>query len=375
MISFLRWWLAGSLLAITLLSAVPVGAPPGSSAASAWKRLVYGGASPILGAGWGGAPIPSYSFDYPPDWTPHTWPDTLAGFGQIDLWSSSGANISLVLLPLRLHGPKLVDLLTHDAAAMSQPAQDQLTLPLGRAMRLSGRATDAGGRVLEFLYLQRGPIVYRWFFAGPAGSPARGLLTTIAASLHIPATGRQTNTTTPPPPATGICCHCPARGTGWGTVLTRLDGIAVYSNAGNVDNGCSVQYGIAYQCVELVQRYFALRWGYAPIWAGVAAAGDMRGHHPDGIQFIANGGLPGPREGDALLFYGGAFGHVALVERVDRRNGVLDLVEENWSPTGAASLPIFADNTVAIRDSAFGSYSVAGWLHSPRNSVPAVSGR
>jgi hypothetical protein len=152
-------------------------------------------------------------------------------------------------------------------------------------------------------------------------------------------------------------------------VLTSVDGIPVYSNAGDINNGCVGKSGILYQCVELVQRYYTQRWGYPPIWAGVGGAADMTKHHPDGIEFIPNGGSPSPREGDAVLFYGGAFGHVALVRKVDRRKGLLDIVEENWSPTGDAQLEIFSDNTIAIRDSAVGSYTAAGWLHSPLNGA------
>jgi hypothetical protein len=158
-------------------------------------------------------------------------------------------------------------------------------------------------------------------------------------------------------------------GAGWGTVLTYVDGIPVYWNAGDIDNGCDVMYGIAYQCVELVQRYFALRWGYPAIWRGVGGAADMRTHHPGDIQFIPNGGSPGPREGDALLFYGGAFGHIAIIQRVDRHAGQIDIAEENWSPSGQASLSIYPDNSISIRDSNAGSYTIAGWLHSPLNQA------
>jgi surface antigen len=97
----------------------------------------------------------------------------------------------------------------------------------------------------------------------------------------------------------------------------------------------------------------------------------MRWIHPPDIAFIPNGGAPGPREGDALLFYGGGVGHVALVSRVDQAGGQITVVEENWSPTGEAILPLYGDNVIGIRDSAYGSYTVAGWLHSPRNGAAA----
>lgn len=67
-------------------------------------------------------------------------------------------------------------------------------------------------------------------------------------------------------------------------LLTRLDGVAVYSNGGDLDNGCLGTYGVPYQCVELVQRYFARRWGYPPVWRGVGGAADMRWSHTHQVK-------------------------------------------------------------------------------------------
>jgi hypothetical protein len=358
-------FLVAACLTLMLLSAGLADAQPHvGAAASNWQQITYRGAAV--------AHIPSYSLAYPPGWTARRWPDTLAGYGRVDVRSPTGMSIDLILLPLRPHGPALADLIAHDASFLSRPTRDRVTLPPGSAVRVSGSPTGTG-MTDQFLYLKRGRIVYRFFSARPLGSAERDALMQVTASLHVPAApSRPTGPPqAPPQPPVETCCHCPAWGTGWGTVLTRLDGVAVYWNAGNSDNGCDGTYGILYQCVELAQRYFALRWGYPAIWSGVAAAADMRTHHPDGIQFIPNGGSPGPLEGDALLFYGGAFGHVALVRRVDRQMGEIDVVEENWSATGEASLPIYADNTIAIRDSTYGSYTVAGWLHSTRNVANA----
>ncbi len=369
---FLGRPVAAACLAVTLIGAAAAGTPRGGAAAPGWPRFTYRGAAVTRAAGQPPTRIPSYSLAYPPRWTAQRWPDTLAGYGQLALWSPAGGTIDLVLLPLRLHGPTLADLIAHDASFLSGATRDRVALPLGRAVRLSG-TTRGGGMASQILYLQRHRVVYRFFSAQPLGSAERDVLMQVAASLHVPAPpGERAGTPTalPPPPA-AACCHCPAWGAGWGTVLTRLDGVPVYWNAGDVDNGCDGTYGTLYQCVELVQRYFNVRWGYPAIWSGVSAAADMRTHHPDGIEFIPNGGLPGPREGDALLFYGGPFGHVALVQRVDRHTRQIDVVEENWSSTGMAQLPIYADNTIAIRDSAYGSYTVAGWLHSPLNVAAA----
>jgi CHAP domain len=367
-------WLAALCIALTLPATDGLVVSHRVAAATAWQRLSYGGATISNSAGRPVTHIAGYSLSYPPGWPARFWPDTLAGYGQLSMWSPAGGTIDLVLLPLRPHGPRLADLIAHDAALLSQAARDQVSVPLGRAVRISG--TPAGtGWASQFLYLQYHGVIYRFFITLPMGSAGSDILLRVARSLHVPpAPG--TPAGIPPSSATtqpgSACCHCPAWGTGWGAALRYLDHIPIYSNAGNVDNGCNGTYGILYQCVELVQRYFALRWGYPSIWSGVEAAADMRNHHPAGIEFIPNGGSPGPREGDALLFYGGSFGHVAMVQSVDRHTGLITVAEENWSATGEASLPIYGDNTIAIRDSAYGSYTVAGWLHSPRNAAPAT---
>lgn len=330
---------------------------------SDWRRASYGGAR--------GA-APSYSLAYPPGWGAHLWPDTLAAYGQLDLYAPSGATIDVAILPLRPRGPTPAALMAHDAASLLSARQDRVTLPMGPALRLSGVPLPASaGMSGQILYLRRGALLYRIYSSQPAWMAGRATLLQVAATLRIPSSIPGPSHVPPPPPSPETCCHCPAWGGSWGIVLTRLDGVPVYSNAGNVDNGCVGTYGILYQCVELVQRYFALRWGYPDIWRGVGAASDMRWNRPDDVQFIANGGSPGPREGDALVFYGGAVGHVALVQSVDRQTGLLTVAEENWSPTGTASLSIYPDNTIGIRNSAYGSYFIAGWLHSPRNVAPA----
>jgi hypothetical protein len=379
---------AAVCLALTLLGSAQSGATrtrviPGALAA---RRPASLGVTAPLAPGWayftykgaavpgGAARIPSYSLAYPPGWSAHLWPDTLAGYGQLDLRSPSGTTVDVTLIPLRPRGPAPADLVANDASYISQATRSSVVLPLGAATRLSGTLTPvSSGRSGQILYLRQGAIMYRLFSSRQIGLSARDMLIQIASTLRIPALAASPSgspTPTPPapqPPPTGGCCHCPVWGSGWGIILTRLDGVPVYWNAGDVDNGCDGTYGILYQCVELAQRYFAQRWGYPPTWAGVGAAADMPANHPGDIQFIPNGGSSGPREGDALIFFGGGFGHVAVVSGVDRRTGQITLVEENWSPTGAAALPIYADNTIGIRDSAYGSYTVAGWLHTPKN--------
>ncbi len=362
-------------LACALLGAVWPPPAFGTAGTADWPTSRYTGATRSSTGGVVRRPVPSYSISYPPGWTARSWPDTLATYGQLSLWSPAGGIVDVVVIPLNPHGPTLGDLIAQDATFLSHATREDVVLPLGRATMLSG-APKAAGFAEEVLYMQHKGLAYRFNAIVPSGSGQTSLPLQIASSMHVPAAppkGPMSATPTPSPhPAAEGCCHCPAWGAGWGRVLTKLDGVPVYSNAGDINNGCGSTYGISYQCVELVQRYFSIRWGYATIWQGVGAAVDMRLHHPRGIVFTPNGGSVGPRTGDAIVFYGGSFGHVALVAGVDRRARRLDIVEENWSETGTASLTMYADGTLGIRDSTLGSYVVAGWLHSMQNAGSAL---
>ncbi len=357
---WLTWALAAALL--------PLHA--GAATSAAWLTTAYEGSAAGSVQGTRRPAVPSYSLSYPPEWALQRWPDTLATFGQLSLWSPSGSVVDLVIVPLRPGGPTLHDVIDHDAAFLHGTTREPVALPLGRGTRLTGVPASAG-MVETVLYVRHMGFVYRINADTTAGGLPDRTLDVLAAGIHVPANAAVSPARPPSHlPPTGSCCHCPAWGYGWGRVLTSLDGVQVYSNAGDVDNGCTSTYGISYQCVELVQRYFSIRWGYPAIWQGVAAAADMRTHHPAGVIFVPNGGSPAPRRGDSVLFYGGGFGHVALVSAVDRKAGIVRLVEENWSPTGTASLTVYPDGTAGIRDSAFGSYIVAGWLHSVKNRAP-----
>jgi len=350
-------------------------AVPRTPAVRGWQLFIYGGVS--VPSGIGRAPAPSgYSLAYPPAWSSKLWPDSLATYGQLDLQSPGGTGISLVLLPLRPHGPTLSAIIARDKAVLSNTRQDSVPLPLGPALRIAGRHKPAtSGLMTQILYLERRQVVYRLFATRPMGATGPNLLLQIAATLRLTDNHGPSSPSRPPVPQPGAetCCHCPAWGAGWGVPLTSLDGVTAYGNGGTTDNGCNGTYGIMYQCVELVQRYFARRWGYPSIWSDVEAAVDMRTHHPEGITFIPNGGAAAPQAGDALLFNGGTYGHVAVVKIVDRHAGRITFIEENWTRAGEARLPLYTDNTVGLRDSVTTSYAVAGWLHSERNVAAAPS--
>ena len=160
---------------------------------------------------------------------------------------------------------------------------------------------------------------------------------------------------------------------GWspfGTVLVSGStwfeggGVDVYSNG---LSGCAFNCtrmtaaGIAYQCVELINR-FVLARGWSPRIYGNArdifanASGANFDKHPlgDGAR---------PAAGDILVWHGGwgGYGHVAIVDWVSGdRVGIL---EQNASPTGRGVVTISSNYS-------YGSLAYTGFLHAKANGRP-----
>lgn len=141
-------------------------------------------------------------------------------------------------------------------------------------------------------------------------------------------------------------------------------GVNVYSNGspGN-DNG-------TYQCVELFERFInaegwyhgiagAGSWGAWQLFDNVPSSAFDK--HPNGSGYI-------PVPGDAVIFSGLTYGHVAIVDSVG--SGYVDLIEQNASPSGR--------NAIRISGSTLGNdgpyLSVIGVLHAKANSSPPASG-
>src|SRR5205085_1048881 len=105
-----------------------------------------------------------------------------------------------------------------------------------------------------------------------------------------------------------------ARPVSWGTVLVRgiewagpaaaLGDLNVYSN-GTGSQDRSAPYGLAYECVELAQRWAAVRFGEQPIWP-VAYAYQMWDVAPRlrvPFQQLPNGGAVAPQFGDIIVYW------------------------------------------------------------------------
>lgn len=161
----------------------------------------------------------------------------------------------------------------------------------------------------------------------------------------------------------------------FGTVLVRGrdwlggNGVDVKSN-GLI--GCyaecniSTGYGIAYQCVELVQRLIVTRHWSPRIYGNANmqyanASTRYFDKHPNGSGYT-------PVPGDIIVYRGGygGFGHVAVVEWVD--NGRIGWVDQNDSPSGRGSAPLGAGGRLGN----LGSLIPIGFLHAKANK-PAES--
>lgn len=160
--------------------------------------------------------------------------------------------------------------------------------------------------------------------------------------------------------------------TDWGALLIPArawTGVDVYANRGDEGYlGPDSGFGYCYQCVELVQRFYARRWRCPSHWP-VENADEMFATHPDDVTAIPNGGNPAPRWGDVLVFESETLpdgsdsgGHVAVVVGI-RHGRVMFVEENNPGATGWASLPIDADHVIHSGRRP----PVIGWLHSSRN--------
>lgn len=166
----------------------------------------------------------------------------------------------------------------------------------------------------------------------------------------------------------GTWANCPPLGSGWCSPLTSIDGITVYSNAGNTSNGCSDDYGCKFQCVELAQRYSAILHGTPQRW-GVSYAYQMYDAGP-GLGYSRrpnDGTAPQPQRGDLIIwgsnYYG--TGHVAIAAGAPS-GGSIGYYQQNATSSGTGSRSFSGGR---ILDD-----YVVGWLHwgsdTPPTSTP-----
>ncbi len=118
-----------------------------------------------------------------------------------------------------------------------------------------------------------------------------------------------------------------------GDVLTTFEGIKVHFNGTNTGTGTSCagkngKYGYLYQCKELVMRYFQVRYGTPQVLCDAKNCLEAFAEHKQWFQtFTPDDETKKPQKGDAIVFTGHDWGHVALVTEVE--NGRVHFVQQN----------------------------------------------
>ncbi len=115
-----------------------------------------------------------------------------------------------------------------------------------------------------------------------------------------------------------------------GTILGEVDGIQVFSANGGDDRG---QFGLEYQCVELVNRVFVEKHGHRNLTQTGHADSYYWYAKEKGLVSYTNGGDVRPEPWDALVFDGGdsdgTVGHIAVISRVlDDR---VEFIQQNFT--------------------------------------------
>ena len=116
-----------------------------------------------------------------------------------------------------------------------------------------------------------------------------------------------------------------------GTILGEHQGVTVHAYGW----GDSVRgnYGLEYECVELINRYYVQVLGHRNMTKTGDADTYFWNAKAKGLQAFPNGGVDAPAVNDILVLDGGpedgSVGHVAIVVEVDVSQGTITFIEQN----------------------------------------------
>ncbi|MFQ5588915.1 MAG: CHAP domain-containing protein, partial [Nitrospiria bacterium] len=147
--------------------------------------------------------------------------------------------------------------------------------------------------------------------------------------------------------------------------LSSYKGVPARSNEGYPYGSCggTSVYGLKYQCVEYVRRFYHVVKGIDTRddrWEGNAST-FFETAEDKGLSAFENGGTMPPRPDDIITFQGGMYGHVAVITAVT--DEYIEFIEQNLSESGVGRLPYeAATHQVANRDVPGGKLILEGWL-------------
>jgi hypothetical protein len=158
----------------------------------------------------------------------------------------------------------------------------------------------------------------------------------------------------------------------FGTVVGSFNGVIAYSN-GSVGNDSQTHNstGLEWQCVEYVNRYYAVIYGMNLVNTREDAYQFFSNAAALGLEAHANGGLAAPKVGDILCFKGGktGLGHVAIVRGVGPSS--VTAIQQNVTETTRDNaftygLTVSKGGNYTVSATALGtSYVCQGWLRKP----------
>ncbi|NQV90468.1 CHAP domain-containing protein [Candidatus Uhrbacteria bacterium] len=169
-----------------------------------------------------------------------------------------------------------------------------------------------------------------------------------------------------------------------GTVLGEYEGVTVHAYGwGDSVRG---EYGLEYECVELVNRYYVQVLGHRNLTKTGHADSYFWDAQAKGLQAFPNGGVDAPAINDILVFDGGpkdgSIGHVAVVIEVDVQEGTITFIEQNMKvftdyvferDVWKDSLPLTHLNGEWFVESGNYSFPIAGWSRPVNQSSPTRS--
>ncbi len=154
-----------------------------------------------------------------------------------------------------------------------------------------------------------------------------------------------------------------------GEQIDDLNGIPVYYNGtvrqvhGRHEHSNGYNYGLRWQCVEFVKRYYydylehsmPNTWGHAREFFNLYLANGIF-NADRGLYQFRNGSRRRPMIDDILVFGGDQFGHVAIISAVDE--GHIEIVQQNVGPYSRELINLSnRDGRWYVRHS-----KVLGWL-------------
>jgi len=162
----------------------------------------------------------------------------------------------------------------------------------------------------------------------------------------------------------------------WGTQVGSFtfNGVTVIakSNGYNDFNSKSwSDYGLQYQCVEYVNRFYVEALGHKNMIHTGDANQYFSSASSKGLDAYPNGGTVPPQPGDILCSNGGDHGHVAIVREVT--NNKVYVIHQNWAngpSDNKKEIGMTVSNGKYAVNSFGTNYPVVGWLRKPGSVTP-----